>query len=110
MILFSSESNEVIHRLDFWDIILAEYLVDILALLIRMIKEYTISLPIDVFLETIHHTFSISEIFELSMLSHSELAEKFILVFSKSICPALKPSVELIPPEPHKLRVEEGGS
>lgn len=51
-----------------------------------------------------------SEIFELSKLPHSELAEKFILVFSKSICPPLKPNVELTPPESHKLRVEEGGS
>lgn len=51
-----------------------------------------------------------SEIFELSKLPHSELAEKLILVFSKSICPPLKPNVELTPPESHKLRVEEGGS
>ena len=46
MTLYITESNELIHRLDFGAITPAGYLIDFLALLIYMLKEYTISLPI----------------------------------------------------------------
>lgn len=79
-----------------------------------MLKEYTISLPINAIFGK--HTPNLRSIFQISKLPHSALADKvnsflfskLILIFSKSICPSLKPSVELTPPESGGLGIGEG--
>lgn len=106
MTLYITESNELIHRLDFWAITPAGYLIDILALLIYMLKEYTISLPIGHIFGK--HTPNLKH-FRFQSFHIQNWQTKLILIFSKSICPSLKPSVELTPPSPSDgLGIGEG--
>jgi len=106
MTLYITESNELIHRLDFGAITPAGYLIDFLALLIYMLKEYTISLPIwHIFGK---HTPNLKH-FRFQSFHIQNWQTKLILIFSKSICPSLKPSVEWTPPSPSDgLGIGEG--
>lgn len=78
-----------------------------------MLKEYTISLPIwHIFGK---HTPNLKHFrFQSFHIQHWQtklilfLFSKLILIFSKSICPSLKPSVELTPPESDGLGIGEG--
>lgn len=109
MILFISESNELIQRLDFWDITPAEYLVDSFADTYDK-GVYSFTPNVMYFWKTYNKFFLCLKYLSVQRFHIQNWQKNLLLVFPKSICPSLKPSVELTLPESHKLRVEEGGS